>query len=136
MYGFAAGHLNIIMAKSIDETVPASAKGAFGIGTNAYLRIGIMCIFFLGAILPDDHDIEGMKNDERWRIIFAIPLVLAVLQCLCFLLLIKEEPVGYNISMDRDDEARKLLKKVYLQGKLSDEEFNEKIDEQLHVLSR
>lgn len=54
MYGFAAGHLNIVMAKSIDETVPASAKGQFGIGTNAYLRIGIMLLFFLGAILPDD----------------------------------------------------------------------------------
>ena len=54
MYGFAAGHLNIIMAKSINETVPASAKGQFGIFTNAYLRIGIMLLFFLGAILPDE----------------------------------------------------------------------------------
>lgn len=53
MYGFAAGHLNIIMAKSIDETMPASIKASFGIGTNAFLRIGIMLIFFLGAILPD-----------------------------------------------------------------------------------
>ena len=89
MYGFAGGHLNIIMAKSIDETVPASAKGLFGVGTNVYLRIGVMCIFFLGIILPDDQDIEGMKNDERWRIIFAIPLGLAVLQLLAFLFLIK-----------------------------------------------
>ena len=54
MYGFAAGHLNIIMAKSINQTVPASAKGQFGIFTNAYLRIGIMLLFFLGAILPDE----------------------------------------------------------------------------------
>ena len=95
-----------------------------------------MCIFFLGAILPDDHDKEGLKNDERWRIIFGIPLIIAILQSLCFLFLIKQEPVGFNISMDKDEEARKLLKRVYLQGKLSDEEFNEKIEQQVQHLSK
>ena len=44
--------------------------------------------------------------------------------------------MGFNISMDKDEEARKLLKRVYLQGKLSDEEFNEKIEQQIQHLSK
>ena len=63
-------------------------------------------------------------------------MVIAALQSFCFLFLIKQEPVGYNVSNDNVDEARKLLKRVYMQEKLSDEEFNEKIDEQLQGLSR
>lgn len=58
-----------------------------------------------------------------------MPLVIAFLQCFFFLCVIRQEPVGYCVSMDRQDEARALLKKVYLKGKLTDEEFNSKIDE-------
>ena len=93
-----------------------------------------MLLFFLGAILPDDA--EQMKQDQRWRIIYAVPLLTATLQVLFFLFVIKEEPIGFCISMDRQEEARSLLKKVYLQGKLSDEEFDNKIDEQLRYLGR
>ena len=93
------------MAKSINETIPASAKGQFGILTNAYLRIGIMLIFFLGAILPEDDDKEGMKKDQRWRIIFALPCLIAIAQSACFLFIIRQEPVGYNIAKDNDEEA-------------------------------
>ena len=50
--------------------------------------------------------------------------------------MIRQEPVGYCISMDRKKESRELLKKVYIQGKLTDEEFGNKIEEQLNYLSR
>ena len=114
------------MAKSIDETVPSSVKGQFGVATRAYLEVGVVLIFFLGAILPDDK--EGMRNDNiRWRIIFSIPLWIAVIQSLCWLFVIKQEPVGFNISNDNDEGALALLKRIYRQGKLSDEEFETKI---------
>ena len=77
LIGFAAGQLNLVCAKSIDETMPAKAKGQFGTGTNAYLAIGNMLILFLGSILPQDA--ESMKIDERWRIMLAIPLFISVL---------------------------------------------------------
>ena len=59
MYGFAGGTLSIVMAKSIDETMPSSVKGQFGIASNAFIAGGIMLTFFMGAILPDEK--ESMK---------------------------------------------------------------------------
>lgn len=61
-----------------------------------------------------------MKNDERWRIIFAIPIVLAILQIFFFLVVIRQEPVGFSVSNDKDEDAKLLLKRVYKQGKLTD----------------
>ena len=100
------------MAKAIDETMPSAVKGQFGIATNAYLRIGIMLIFFLGAILPEDKQ-EMVEDNVSWRIIFSIPLWLSILQILFYLCCIREEPVGFNISNGNEEGAKALLKKVY-----------------------
>jgi len=100
------------MAKAIDETMPPSVKGQFGIATNAYLRIGIMLIFFLGAILPETPE-EMKEDDVKWRIIFSIPIWLSIVQIVCYLCCIREEPVGFNISNGNDEGAKALLKKVY-----------------------
>ena len=54
LYGFAAGHANIIMGKSLDETIPREIFGLFGPLTNTIIVIGIMLIWFLGLILPTD----------------------------------------------------------------------------------
>ena len=51
MYGLAAGHANIIMAKSINETVPGDLAGQFGIMTNGFISTGIMLSLFLGLVL-------------------------------------------------------------------------------------
>ena len=134
-YGFAAGHLNIIMAKSINETIPASVRGQFGIATNAYLRVGIMLIFFLGAILPDEPQ-EMVDDDIKWRIIFSVPFWIAILQILCWLLFVRQEPIGFSISNGNDEAAKDLLRKVYKQGKLTDEEFEAAVKNQLNHLNR
>jgi len=135
LYGFAAGHLNIIMAKSINETIPASVRGQFGIATNAYLRVGIMLIFFPGIILPDEPQ-EMVDDNIRWRIIFSVPFWVAILQILCWLLFVRQEPIGFNIANNNDEGAKDLLKRVYKQGELTDEEFEKAISNQLSHLNR
>ena len=54
--GITSGHANIIMSKSIDETVPSEVSGHFGVLLNLYTCIGIMISFFLGGILPTEED--------------------------------------------------------------------------------
>ena len=72
----AAGHANIIMSKSLDETVPREVFSYFGFLTNTIIVIGMMIIFFLGALLPTDE--EDYADDNMWRIIFALPCVIAL----------------------------------------------------------
>lgn len=42
MLGFAAGIINIAVAKSLYETVPESLSGTFGTLTNLYICVGAM----------------------------------------------------------------------------------------------
>ena len=77
MYGLTAGHATIIMAKSVDETFPGDLASRFGVITNAFNTIGIMLVFFLsGAIIPENE--KDYKNNETWRIIYALPCIIAL----------------------------------------------------------
>ena len=88
MYGLTAGHATIIMAKSVDETFPGDLASRFGVITNTFNSIGIMLVFFLsGAILPADT--ADYESDETWRIIYALPCVIALTQILLFVLVFK-----------------------------------------------
>ena len=134
MYGLAAGHANIIMSKSINETVPGELSGQFGIMTNGFISTGIMLSFFLGAVLPEDE--ADFAGDEGWRIIFAMPSVIALTQMLLFLFIFKEEPIDFCIGNERLDEAKVLMKKVYLKPKGMEEDVFDKLIEESFELQR
>ncbi len=111
MIGFAAGHANLVMGKSIDETIPSEISGSFGILVNAYICFGIMSSYFLGALLPSDE--EDYASTEMWRVIFAFPIIVAIMQQLLFLIVYREEPIGYCITAGREEEAKKLMRRIY-----------------------
>ena len=111
LYSVTAGHMNIIMGKAIDETLPVSISGKFGTLTNTYICFGVMGIFFLGVLIPEDPD--EYVNDEMWRLIYAMPIFIAIIQIVLFLFVFKEEPIAYSIGMERYDEAEKLMRRVY-----------------------
>lgn len=111
LYGVTAGHANIIMSKSLDETVPKEVFHLFGILTNAIINVGLMFTWFLGALLPTEE--EDYKDDNMWRIIFLMPCLIAVVQIVLFLTVFKQEPIGFCIANDREDEAKVLMKRIY-----------------------
>ena len=111
LYGVTAGHTNIVMGKSIDETLPIAISGQFGTLTNTYICVGIMICFFLGALLPKDE--ADYADDEMWRVIYAMPIFIAIVQILLFVFIYREEPIAYCISLGRDNEAKRLMHRLY-----------------------
>jgi len=57
----------------LDETVPIHLNSSFGTATNTFLSGGIMIAVVLGALLPEDGDLDGQKNDGNWRILYGFP---------------------------------------------------------------
>ena len=134
MYGLAAGHANIIMSKSINETVPSDLSGQFGIMTNGFISIGIMLSLFMGMVLTEDK--AEYANDEGWRVIFAMPSIIALTQIVLFLFIFKQEPLDFCIGNQRLGEAKVMLKKVYKKAPDMDEEKYEKIIDEMLGLKR
>ena len=118
------------MAKSVDETFPGELASRFGVITNSFNTIGIMLVFFLsGAIMPKDK--SEYATTESWRIIYALPCIIALSQILLFVLVFKEEPIRYCVANDRETEAKAFMRKVYKKEvDMSEEEFEKLIDEQ------
>ena len=71
----------------------------------------MMSSYFLGALLPADETQYG--DDEMWRVIYGMPIAIAVVQILLFLFIFREEPVAYCIAMGKDEEAKKMMSRVY-----------------------
>ena len=130
MYGLTAGHATIIMAKSVDETFPGELASRFGVITNAFNTIGIMLVFFLsGAVVPKDA--SNYSTNETWRIIYALPCVIALAQIILFLFVFKQEPIRFCVANDREAEAKAFMRKVYKKEQdMSDEVFEQLIGEQ------
>ena len=75
IYGFCCGVLQVASVKMLEETIPTQNISAFGTATNTLLAGGIMVAIVLGVGLPEGDDIEGMKNDEFYKVIYGFPWV-------------------------------------------------------------
>lgn len=111
LQGYAAGVLNIVMGKSLDETVPSKYATMFGCQTNTFICISVFLALIMGLLLPTSE--ADFVTDSNWRIIYAMPCVFAVLQILLYLTVCRHEPVNFLIANGRDWEATELLKKIY-----------------------
>jgi ABC-type sulfate transport system permease subunit len=70
-----------------------------------------MMAMLLGIFLPQDE--LRFAEDENWRIIYAMPGVFAIVQLTLFLFIFREEPINYCIGNERDEEALRLIRRVY-----------------------
>lgn len=59
LMGTAAGVMNVVFAKTIDESCPEHLLGIFGV-LDAYIGVSIMMATLLGLILPQTVEGEEM----------------------------------------------------------------------------
>ena len=110
----------------INETVPVYLLGRYGTVTNVLTALGYFLVFFFGIGLPaadynpklmdDTNNMEALKankDDNFWRLMYLFPMMINCIMILNFMLFIKTDPIMFNISHDRDDEALELIDRVY-----------------------
>ena len=111
--GIGAAMMNIVFGKIVCETLPPQIMGNFGMVANTALSSGLIIIFGLGSILPDQKDEEAKKEDELWRVIWLGSVVVGIIEILFTVLIYRREPVGYCLMQGRDQEAIESLVKIY-----------------------
>mmetsp|Transcript_24758 Transcript_24758/g.20813 ORF Transcript_24758/g.20813 Transcript_24758/m.20813 type:complete len:87 (-) Transcript_24758:1084-1344(-) len=73
LFGFCCGVFSVAGPKMLDETVPIHLSSSFGTASNSFLSCGIMLALILGVLLPESDDLEGLKADGYWRVIYGFP---------------------------------------------------------------
>ena len=85
-----------------------------------------MAVMVLGEGLPaadynpgspkEGDNLKAYQEDHKdnfWRMILLFPIIINILMLLNFVVNIGAEPIMYALSIDDDEEAMKLIDKVY-----------------------
>lgn len=131
LFGFCCGVFSVAGPKMLDETVPVHLHSIFGTATNSFMSGGIMIALLLGVLLPDEiltdsegkdsYNIAGLKADTNWRVIYGFPYVCQALTILMFLTCWREDSIAFTIGMGDDENALKLIEKIYASNEDPDE---------------
>ena len=92
--GLAMGIAVVCLSKAINDTVPAKDATLYGTFVNGGFGVGLFFSNLMGFLIPvDDGNVQLMKDDENWRIIFGVPIVLEIFTILVLVFYIKHESI-------------------------------------------
>lgn len=83
LVGLSGGLMNFCYGKALNETVPQEHSQTYGMLVNAGICGGIFLSGLMGLFIPledknDSTSIEKMKNDQNWKIVWSIPIMMQV----------------------------------------------------------
>lgn len=124
--GFFVTVVHMANIKMINETVPVYLLGACGTVVGTMQSFGYFAVLAGGIMLPSgDYDPEliGDKenelakqadvDDQLWRLLYLIPVVLNFVMLINFFCFIREDSIMFNLSQGRDERAMVLIEKLY-----------------------
>ena len=91
-YGMAAGAFTVMVPKFINETAPQELKGPYGALSQISITVGIFVCALLGLPVPYDGEsfnIDSFVVQNYWRVVWSIPIFLALLQSTLLFLVFK-----------------------------------------------
>ena len=100
LVGAVACTANVIMGKSIAETMPEHLQSKYGMLTNIFINAGFMITFILGTFLPTNP--EDFATDETWKVISALPAISGFMSVLLWETYFTEEPVAFSITTENE----------------------------------
>lgn len=115
--GFAMCGFITVIPLYIRETLPVNSVGKGGMLYTLLLSFGILVVFCLGLILPED--INKLEN-SLWRIIITFPCILESINVIVFIFFYKYDTPKFYIVIKHVidiDRAEKSLKLIYTDDK-------------------
>lgn len=119
MFGIMSGTASVCLSRAINDTVPAKDASLYGAFVNAGFGIGIFFSNFMGLLIPIDNGMDGdaqkMKDDQNWRFVFGMPILLELYTIVALVFFIKHESINHLLQREHEtsDLLKAELKKVY-----------------------
>jgi len=121
-YGFAVGAFTVIVPKFINETSPHELKGPFGAISQLMVTFGIFLAALLGVAIPSqdpstDED-ASFYYLEYWRIVWGLPILLAILQSSLLFTLFRYDTPFYLKKRGEFEPLTELMRKIYVEDQI------------------
>ncbi len=132
IFGLGAGAFSVFVPSFINEITPTELKGPIGSSTQIFITVGILISYLLGITFPDcienhpdfkgnnlsckENSVKyekGFVGDEYWRVMFAIPIVIALVQTILLFTAFNYETPKFLKMNGRKGELNVIMGKIY-----------------------
>lgn len=122
LYGVAGGAFSVFVPSFINEVTPVELKGPFGSSTQILITLGIMIANLLGIPFPscENDECKNINPDDQsfiqtgyWRVLFAIPMGLSVVQSILLFTVFNYETPKFLKQNGRSAELNTIMGKIY-----------------------
>lgn len=107
--GLCVGLYSALVPLFVNEISPMEVAGRLGALNQLLIVSGIVITNLIALFVPS----TGTEIIGWWRIIFGIPILIALLQIVLLLFVYKNETPRYLILQGRDDDALELIRDIY-----------------------
>ena len=123
--GLVAGANTVTVSSYINEISPISMISKTGTIISIMINFGIFFSFIMGLNLPDESYMIAHKDELNWwRLMVAFPIITCVMRIFVLVFLVKTDTPEYYISLNREEDAKMVLRKYYEEEDV-DPAFNE-----------
>jgi len=113
-FGVSIGLISAIVPRYIEDTVPYKYHYLMSTTFYIFTTVGLLVAFSLGAILPEDKDINHLLTTNSWRVIFFyVPASLYIIHFFIILTTIKNDSIKFLINKKKENEAKKAIIEMY-----------------------
>ena len=134
--GLSAGTFSVFVPSFINEITPTELKGPIGSSTQLFITLGILISYLLGIPLPDcDTKVtekssnlfcngegtnlrhvyykDGFIGNDYWRVVFAIPISISILQSILLFTAFNYETPKFLKTHGNEAELNVIMGKLY-----------------------
>ena len=98
IFSICSGVFSCATPKILEETIPSHIMdNGYGISTNLCINVYVMLSMFLSFGMPSDDDKAGLQTTEFWRVIYGLPIPLAIVTILLNIYSHTEDSLRFHI---------------------------------------
>lgn len=111
--GVAVGVNSVLVGIYMKEISPLAHVHFFSALGGFMLNFGMVVSFLFGINTLDENELDSGVTDNWWRVMFAFPIAVSFLRSFCILVFFNYESPYFLITKNREEEALKVLKRLY-----------------------
>lgn len=113
--GLVTGANTLTVSSYISELSPNFLLARMSAVVSIMMNFGVFFAFLLGLNFPTEAYMQHYKDELHWwRFMMAYPIITCVIRLIVLIFFIRTDTPTYYLSQNRDEEAKTVLRKYYL----------------------
>jgi len=110
---FGTGTMDVSQARLVEEYVPLTQLGPCLAFMTMVGQLSTLVGLISAEWIPDDNDVVALKENESWRLVQGLQLIVFVIILIYLLTLVRYDSPKFYVTQKQDEQAKKVIRKIY-----------------------